>query len=222
MSYATKKFVKPRRTSAKLKSVGLFRPIPRSHCKSLACCGTNGDRLPATYECREGNGRNPRLESSRSCLSHCFRQCTRTIHSAHKSKTLAEHSTARVRTPSVRRQFAAESGRSSEPPPSAACCLPRTVSHQTGAPLAILQTGLVTTATFRPSALSFPLRWDITPTSSRTGRDCLAAHGTASWTDAIRDRTFARFTAHASACFLVRPLSPTTARAVRSHEHSLA
>lgn len=49
------------------------------------------------------------------------------------------------------------------------------------------------------------------PTSSRTGRDCLAAHGTASWTDAIRDRAFARFTARASTRFLLRPLSLATA-----------
>lgn len=181
----------------------------------------NGDRFPATYECREESGLTPRLQQARVCLSHCFRQCTRTIHSAHKSKTLAEHSAAKVRSPSVRRQFAAESGRSSEPPPSATCCLPRTVRHRMDAAPAILQTGSVT-VTFRPSALSFPLRWDITPKSSRTGRDCLAAHGTASWTDAIRDRTFARFTARVSTRFLLRPLSPTTARAVRSHEHSLA
>ena len=105
----------------------------------------------------------------RSCVPHCFRQCTRTIHSTHTGKTSAEHSAASVRSPGVRRQFAAVSGRSSEPPPSAACCLPRTLSHQTGATIANLQTGLVTIVTCRPSALSFSLRRDITPSVNANG-----------------------------------------------------
>ena len=132
---------------------------PQTHRRRVS----NEAPFNATYECREGIDLTPRLEQPRTCVSHCFRQCTRTIHSTHTRKTSAEHSAASVRTPSVRRQFAVNSGRSSEPPPSAACCLPRTVSHQTGATFANLQTGSVTAVTLSPSALSFPLRRDITP-----------------------------------------------------------
>ena len=52
------------------------------------------------------------------CGLHCFRQCTRTIHSAHSRITLTELSQECGRTPSVRRQSAAKSGHSPESPPS--------------------------------------------------------------------------------------------------------
>lgn len=156
----------------------------RNGSRLWGCCGQPHQAV--ANPCRMG-----RLNPSRLCGTHCFRQCTRTIHSAHVRITSAERFAVRRRTPSVRRQSAANSGRSPEPPPSATCCLPRTEPHRSSVRLLqISKQGRRLTSPSNPSALSFPLIRGITP---KHGRDATALPRTncPPWKGGIRDQTFA-------------------------------
>lgn len=74
--------------------------------------------------------REPHSTSIRTGGTHCFRQCTRPIHSAHTCRTSATNLPNCRCTSGVRRQSAAKRGHSPESPPSAACCLPGTMRHR--------------------------------------------------------------------------------------------
>ena len=113
--------------------------------------------------------------ATRACL-HCFRQCARSIHNTHTRKTSVEPSEQSAQIPGVRRQSAADGGHSPEWPPSAACCLPRTQPHRFGVTIAILPTGWRPLSHEAPQPFRFRFAGTSLPTSSRTGRDCLAAH----------------------------------------------
>ena len=109
------------------------------------------------------------------CGLHCFRQCTRTIHSAHSRITLTELSQECGRTPSVRRQSAAKSGHSPESPPSATCCLSGTGAHHRWCVHCNSPNGVGNSHCLKAPQ---PFRFRLTGSShpERTGRDCLAAN----------------------------------------------
>ena len=197
-----------------------FRPIPQSRslgqkpdAAERLCKVSRNPHLRQTNVAHEFQPDNFTIAFLRTCASsHCFRQCTRAIHSARTNKTSAEQSRdldrSRVFVVSLLPTEANLPIR--HHPPHAACQgLGRIVVDAT---IAILPTGLATFVALIPSALSFPL--DRTSLRRLCERDATALPrtDTSPWKGDVCDRAFARFTARASARFLMRPLSRTAAR----------
>ena len=104
--------------------------------------------------------------------THCFRQCTRPIHSAHTCRTFASKPPDCRNTPGVRRRSAAKRGHSPESPPSAACCLPGTKTHHRWCDHCKSPDRAGNYVACRPSALSLPLNRVITPKTDGTRLPC--------------------------------------------------